>query len=219
MKKIIILLNLIAIACYVSAQEELNRKDGTIIIVYPDGTWQPKLDNGILKDGRDGQTYRTITIGRQVWMSENLNYQTPNSWIFDNASEPENDFGRLYTWETAKRACPSGWHLPNDDEWQILVENLGGIENAGKKLKAPSDEWKSNAPKKSEVVGFNALPAGARQGYNGSFDYKGVFAFFWSSTANDSKSAWRYYCYAGADGLIRFQYDKNTAVSVRCIKD
>jgi uncharacterized protein (TIGR02145 family) len=201
------------------AQEEIVRKDGTVILVFPDGSWQPKLDNGTLRDGRDGQTYKTITIGKQVWMAENLNYQLPNSWVFDNDSKPEPAYGRLYTWDAAQRACPSGWHLPGDNEWQTLMGNLGGKMIAGKKMKAASEDWKTNVPEKTEVIGFNALPAGSRLGYNESFEYKGVFGFFWSSTEFDSKTALRYYCFYGLDDLIRIQYDKNTAISVRCVKD
>ena len=101
---------------------------------------------GIFTDPRDGKKYRTVKIGNQTWMAENLNYHGSDGYLGlcygdepkQGRRKPENcrKYGRLYDKEEAQKACPSGWHLPSDKEWQTLVNFAGGNEVAGKKLKA-----------------------------------------------------------------------------------
>jgi uncharacterized protein (TIGR02145 family) len=86
-------------------------------------------------DPRDGQTYNIVQIGNQTWFAENLNYATGNSWCYDNNDSNCNIYGRLYDWQTALTACPSGWHLPSDAEWTVLTDYLGGDTVAGLKMK------------------------------------------------------------------------------------
>ena len=103
---------------------------------------------GTFTDSRDGKTYKTVKIGSQTWMAENLNYHGEDGFLGlcygdepkEKIRKPENckKYGRLYNWPEAMNACPKGWHLPDTTEWQTLVDFAGGDEVAGKKLKAKS---------------------------------------------------------------------------------
>jgi len=115
-------------------------------------------------DTHDNQTYVYVKIGEQTWMAENLNYNASGS-ICAQASCYK--YGRLYNWETAKKSCPDGWHLPNNEEWQELIDFAGGSEVAGTKLKATSD-WdysggircEGGCNNGTDDYGFAALPGG-----------------------------------------------------------
>jgi len=87
-------------------------------------------------DSRDGKNYKTVKIGSQMWMAENLNYEAEGSVCYKNSDSNCDTYGRLYNWETAMKACPYGWHLPSDEEWQTLVDFAGGGGIAGTKLRA-----------------------------------------------------------------------------------
>jgi len=103
-----------------------------------------------------GQTYKTVKIGTQTWMAENLNYNANGSKCYDD--DPANcvKYGRLYNLATAKTVCPPNWRLPSDEDWDILIQTVGGSSIAGIKLKATSG-WTVNG---ENTYGFSALPGG-----------------------------------------------------------
>jgi len=182
-------------------------------------------------DSRDGQTYKTVTIGAQTWMAENLNYQMPDSWCYDDNPENGATYGRLYTWEAAKQACPDCWHLPSEEEWVILERHLGMSaeeaaklllrgEGIGTKLKSETG-WKPLDGKNigTNESGFNALPGGHR-GYDANHSYVllGERGAFWSSTP-DGRYALRRALYYDKAGIDRDPATRALGFSVRCVKD
>ena len=179
---------------------------------------------GSMTDSRDGQTYKTVKIGSQTWMAENLNYTTDKNNGKTAASNCYNDdatnctkYGRLYTWAKATMACPSGWHLPSKAEWETLFNAVGGQLTAGKVLKSTSG-W-INSGNGTDAFGFSALPAGNRIS-NGNYLSEGNGAYFWSSTEYDSYYN-AYYMYLFYDGgtASLFGYSKDYGFSVRCLQD
>jgi uncharacterized protein (TIGR02145 family) len=182
---------------------------------------------GTFTDARDGQIYKWVKIGKQVWMAENLNYKTANSWCYENKATNCDKYGRLYKWEAARIACPTGWHLLSDDEWKTLEMYLGmsqdeaddtGLRgtNEGKKLKSTSD-WNSSGNGTDEV-GFMALPGSYRR-TSGDFYYMGNYGTWWSATASGSTYAWYRYLTYNYDGVYRGHDNKNSGFSVRCLRD
>lgn len=183
---------------------------------------------GTFTDSRDGQTYKTITFNDALtgttftWMAQNLNYKVSDSYAYDNDENNRKELGLLYTWEAAKKACPSGWHLATDSEWALLVGRFGGTDKAGEALKSITG-WKEDG-NGTNSSGFNALPAGIRR--NNDYDVLGYFGFWWSSTpTGEAGKAWGWdISYGGPDMSIKskvFRYDSfvANAVSVRCVRD
>lgn len=169
-----------------------------------------------LTDLRDGKTYKTVTIGDQTWMAENLNYETENSYCYDDDPSNCSKYGRLYTWAAAKTVCPSGWHLPSTTEWKTLFTAVGGSSTAGTVLKSTGGWY--NDGNGTDAFGFSALPAGYRYS-NGYYDDEGDDALFWSSTESTSGYAYDMYLYYYSDGASLYYDDKYYGFSVRCVKD
>jgi len=169
-----------------------------------------------ITDPRDGKVYRTVKIGKQTWLAENLNYEAEGSKCYKNDSANGQKYGRLYDWETAKKACPPGWHLPSDAEWQELVNFVGGNGIAGEKLKATSG-WNNNG-NGVDAFGFSALAGGS--GYSDcSFDFVGRFGLWWSATEHDASSAYSRDMLRNIADVIRNYYGKTNLLSVRCVQD
>ena len=171
---------------------------------------------GSITDSRDGQTYKTVKIGSQIWMAENLNYETANSYCYNDKAANCSKYGRLYTWAGATTACPSGWHLPSQTEWETLFTAVGGSSIAGKVLKSSSG-W-SGGGNGTDAFGFSALLAGDRD-YNGRYLSEGGNAYFWSSTEYNSFNAYYMYLYYDYDGADLYGSVKYYGFSVRCLKD
>jgi len=182
---------------------------GIIILGY---AWNKKE---IFTDSRDGKKYKTIKIGAQIWMAENLNYETEGGECYQGQALCDK-YGRLYNWNTALKVCPKGWHLPSDAEWETLVDFAGGKKFAGKKLKA-GNGWANNG-NGVDAVGFSALPGGLG-GPDGIFGNVGKYGGWWSATEDNASNAWdRDMNYIYAD-VFRISRDKSTLYSVRCIQD
>jgi uncharacterized protein (TIGR02145 family) len=177
---------------------------------------------GAFTDTRDGKTYKTVKIGEQVWMAENLNYEAEGSRCYKDRISYCGKYGRLYNWATAKRACPSGWHLPRNEEWMNLYNTVGGSSVAESNLKAKSG-WITDEGYKSgngeDKYGFSALPGGLGNP-GGSFSYVGHIGRWWvDDPPYDSDYA--YYWYINYDPETGYDYDldKNYLLSVRCVGD
>ncbi len=172
---------------------------------------------GTMKDRRDGKTYKTVKIGNQEWMAENLNYQTDESKCYDNKPENCEKYGRLYVWRDAVTACPDGWHLPSKQEFEKLVNTAGGEEAAGKALKSRSG-WNESG-NGTDGLGFGALPAGSYYSDDDDFHDEGGYALFWSSTEGNSNNAYFLYLDYFNVGAYVYNFSKGSGFSVRCVKN
>lgn len=188
------------------------------------------------------QTYNTVQVGDQCWLRENLNVGTiiqADQEMTDNGviekycynDDPglNADYGGLYQWREAMQydsvagsrgICPPGWHIPSDQEWTILVNFAGGVDNAGSQLKeAGLMHW--NPPNTGAIngTGFNALPGGFRSVPHGAFYLLGSEALFWSSTKPYPGTP-DYWClFNDSDNAGLAYREQENGLSVRCIKD
>ena len=178
-------------------------------------------------DPRDEQTYKTVKIGNQIWMAENLNYASSSgSWCYNDNSVNCSIYGRLYNWVTAQSVCPVGWHLPSNDEWHKLslfldpeaVNERVESQAGGGMLKSISG-WNSPNVGATNESGFSALPGGDRN-YYGVFNYSGKYGNWWSSTEYKSSPLCRSLNNDNGNVIAFFgQTGENDGMSVRCIKD
>jgi len=161
-------------------------------------------------------TFKSVKIGKQTWMAENLNIDLPGSKCYDNNHFNCMKYGRLYNWETAKKACPKGWHLPSDGELMTLGEFIGGEKMAGKTLKASSG-WNEDG-NGTDNFGFSALPGGGLSN-DDNFGGLGYVGSWWSSAEGDSIHAYFPSIYYDGDGVSYAHDLKSSLHSVRCLKD
>ena len=192
--------------------------------------------------------FRTVTIGTQIWMAENLNCNVGGSKCYDNSESNCNEYGRLYDWTTAmnlpsscnssycssqiqsphRGICPSGWHIPNNADWDKLYRYADGTSGtsspydsptAGKYLKATSG-WYNNG-NGTDQYGFSALPGGNGYSGDGGFGYEnvGLYGGWWSASEGSSYGAYYRYMYYSSDGAYLSGYDKSDLRSVRCVQD
>lgn len=209
-------------------------------VTFVKGAVIPASDQ--LRDG-DGNVYRTVKIGDQVWMAENLRATkyidgTPipelketKAWTEDRAggfcwynhdsATYDPLYGKLYNWFVVNsgKLAPAGWRIPTDEDWEILIKTLGGDKEAGHKMKVTGNiHWQKN-DKSTNESGFGAYP-GYRSN-NGSFIYMGVKGLYWSSTQNYSSplNAWgRELTYD--NGVVnRGSYNKGHGAFIRFIKE
>ena len=174
--------------------------------------------SGTFTDSRDGKTYRTVKIGDQTWMAENLNYKTGSSVCYGNKERNCRKYGRLYDWNTAMKACPAGWRLPSDKEWTALTDFVGGEDTAGTKLKSKTG-WSTNNGYETATddYGFSALPGGFR--WRGRFYDAGNYGNWWSATEGGASGAWYRGMGYNDDGVGRGYDIKTLLFSLRCVRD
>jgi len=178
-----------------------------------------------LTDSRDGKQYKIVTIGSQVWMAEDLGYNAIGSKCYDNKSANCDKYGRLYSWKMAKTACPKGWHLPSNAEWDVLYRSADGASGAdspyqsniaGKYLKTKSG-WNQNG-NGEDKVGFSAVPSGFGNP-DGYFNFIGSNGIWWSSSEYDAYYAYNRHMTYIDDGAHWSYNDKSNLISVRCVRD
>lgn len=186
-----------------------------------------------------GRAYKTVTIGNQVWLAENLDYKfsgcdigptgsptTPAAWYYNNDEatygiDGVRKCGLLYNWYSVKLLNDNkttlihGWHVPTKNEWEALANAVGGTTTAGTKLKSSNVSWATSWGG-TDDYGFGALPAG---GYGGSFSGVGSYGSFWTSTdANASLAYFKFFQANSANMGSNTSY-KTDAVSIRLVKD
>ena len=162
-------------------------------------------DLGTLIDDRDNRIYHWVELkDGKKWMAQNVNYSFTGST--DEDCSYCQTYGRLYTWELAQKACPSGWRLPTATDWDNLIEAYG-------------DKYKAyDALAEDGLSGFSALLGGQRDAYGG-FDRRGSEGYYWGSSANNSSDeVWEYtfFSYDGAK-INKYEADKERANSCRCL--
>jgi uncharacterized protein (TIGR02145 family) len=182
------------------------------------------------------ETYETVVIGEQTWLSRNLNYDpgTGNSYCYRNDPENCDKYGRLYDWSTAmgldsscnekycasdiaiphRGICPEGWHLPSDVEWHALMNCIGSP--TATKLKAASG-W--NYGDGTDDYGFSALPGGLYIERKCGFCDRGRIGYWWIVADETSTTGARLIYMNDEENIIEYAYGKETAYSIRCVKD
>jgi len=188
------------------------------------GVWQLLIIPDVFIDPRDEKIYRTVEIGNQTWMAENLNWAGAGVYYGSGTTpgvrEPFPKAGRLYTWEEAQTVAPQGWHLPTDAEWTTMTNFIGGTTGGGFKLKATTS-WNNNNGASGNGIdsfGFSVLAAGNRY-IDSTFGDVGNSGLFWTATANTASNAlYRHFLHNNVD-LARYNADKAHSFSVRCVKD
>jgi uncharacterized protein (TIGR02145 family)/uncharacterized repeat protein (TIGR02543 family) len=167
-----------------------------------------------LVDERDGKAYKEVAIGEQIWMAENLKYNAPGSRCLYDDDANCDAYGRLYEWNTAVTVCPAGWRLPSDDDWNELLEFIGGAKGAGVKLRAATGWNRYNG---TDDYGFSALPdgpncnpAGGCPGFKGSWWSASTFEDTTSSFLDLNVQTNAYFMRSNNDTAVH---------GVRCLKN
>ncbi|MBQ3714891.1 MAG: fibrobacter succinogenes major paralogous domain-containing protein [Fibrobacter sp.] len=168
------------------------------------------------KDSRDKQSYRLVKIDGREWFGDNLNFKTENSYCYDDSDDNCMAYGRLYTWDAAKKACPAGFRLPNQEDFESLWTAAGADFNAAYLLKTTYG-WKGET-NGNDTLKFSAMPAGNRFD-DETYGNMSKFAFFWSDTAEEGSSDARVWFMTNK--TMGFSYSAKPKIfgfSVRCVR-
>jgi uncharacterized protein (TIGR02145 family) len=169
-----------------------------------------KYRNGTtISNVTDNTAWSKLTTGVYCWYNNDISNKTT--------------YGALYNWyavSDSRNIAPVGWHVATDADWSTLTTYLGGITVAGGKMKETgTTHWLSPNTGATNESGFNALPAGLRSYLDSPFINILSFSYFWSSNQNDVLRAWSYRQDSNSAGCTRYDYPKQGALSVRCVKD
>ena len=195
----------------------------------------------------NGNGYDVIRIGSQTWMADNLkttlfNDGTPislvengttwaslnsgaYSWYDNDANAYKKDYGALYNWYAVNtgKLCPTGWHVPSDTEWTVLIDYLRGEPVAGGKLKDTGvTHWESPNEGATNETQFSALPGGTRVSdaiQKGNFNLIRQNGYWWSNSQSSADNAWFRVMYSFNASVLRYEAEKEHGFSVRCLKD
>jgi uncharacterized protein (TIGR02145 family) len=194
-------------------------------------------NSGSFSDTRDNTSYHWAKIGTQIWMTDNLAYlpevkpsaegsdSTAFCYVYGYESTYVNtakeglyydSYGALYNWPLAKTVCPDGWHLPNDAEWNVLADFLGGDSLAGTTMKSKNG-WNGNG-NGTNSSDFNGIPGGYRN-KEGGFYLIGDNAGFWTATGTDSAYAFVRDLGYNYQELGLSLYRMSGGFSIRCLKN
>ncbi|MBK8804353.1 MAG: cadherin-like beta sandwich domain-containing protein [Fibrobacteres bacterium] len=184
------------------------------------------------------RTYRTVKIGSQTWMAENLNHKgsgVDSGWVFRDNPDREKAFGRLYSWASVmalhdscntrvcasqvqpkhRGICPAGWHVPTDAEWDTLMAVVGDSATVGSRLKSRAGWY--NGGNGTDYFGFTALPGGTC--VEGICNFADNYGYWWSASEKDATSGWFRAMYDTGSKVVRDKTEKVAGFSVRCLAD
>jgi uncharacterized protein (TIGR02145 family) len=191
----------------------------------------------------EGNTYKAVKIGNQVWMKENLkttksndgtdipNVTNSSTWIglttpgyvwYNNDISNKNIYGAIYNWHSVNtgKLCPVGWHVPTNTEWTTLVNYIGGNSIAGGKLKETGfTHWLSPNTGATNESGFTALPGSSRDNVGNWGGAIGINGLWWTADAISSNTGKRWYLSNTNSAIVNDWSYKVDGLSVRCIKD
>lgn len=194
----------------------------------PEPEPNPQLETGTLIDV-EGNSYQTVKIGNQWWMAENFKAIKNSSgqniqevYVYDNIQGNAIEYGQLYTWAAAVQATPNGWHLPTKEEWEEMINLIGGSGIAGGKMKETgTTHWNAPNTGASNSSGLTAVAGGFRGG-DGIYYTKGEHGSYWG-TANNTQDPYCVYLYNTTANVISevSPIDKTSGIAfaVRYVKD
>ena len=206
-------------ACVSFIENQIYKLNGAFRRCFANGGWSRVVDKAVSVMKAYGKEYKTVVIGTQQWMAENLNYAADDSYCYNGTASNCTKYGRLYEWMSALGACPAGWHLPTKAEWGMLFDAIGGKTHAGYMLKSASG-WNSDGNGRDAYY-FSAMPAGDRDidSYGAHYGGIGNSAYFWTSTEDYNYDAYYIQFYYQDKDVYEDSIYKDFAISVRCVQD
>jgi uncharacterized protein (TIGR02145 family) len=229
---------------YTEGNKIRKEETSTLYSLYlcKNGLWE-NLE-GIFEDSRDGKIYKTVLIGKQIWMGQNLNYKAANSYCYSDDTSFCSKYGRLYTWAAVmdsvgkwktngkgcgygktcsptypvRGICPTGWHLPTKDEFNTLfLSTRADLDGGVLKSTSGWNDYKGQSGNGADAYSFSALPAGAKSDLY--FYNEGSSTSFWSSTEKSPNMTYDMNLKNSGVGASLGAGSKDFGYSVRCVKD